>query len=169
MHGLNLKGKIMRALLLSVVSIVAFANSAVAQIENPFANVLKSPTELKVIENDDPQTVLLKKTFNASHREMRVRYNLWFQDIGDINVLLQSIERLHKFRLEIGPTTSEISFVEQKLAFAKELETHCEKANSKANFESIRAINEASANAFRIRAELELLKLTSAANTVPKK
>ena len=169
MHGLNLKGKIMRALLLSVVSIVAFANSAVAQIENPFANVLKSPTELKVIENDDPQTVLLKKTFNASHREMRVRYNLWFQDIGDINVLLQSIERLHKFRLEIGPTTREIAFVEQKLAFAKELETHCEKANSKANFESIRAINEASANAFRIRAELELLKLTSAANTVPKK
>ncbi len=154
-----LKDKLMRLILLAVVATLAFPISALAQSANPFANVLNSPAVLKVAENDDQQTGLLKQCFNAAHNEMRIRYNYWLQGISEIDGLLASIDRLHKLRVEIVSTASELEFVEQKLAFVKEIESQCAKANSKAKFEALREINEASASAFRMRVELELAKL----------
>lgn len=159
----------MRFFILALVMIVAFANSAAAQIENPFADVLKRPIEIEVVDTDSQQTTLLKQSFRAAHKEMRIRYNYWLQGVGEIDGLLQSIDRLHKMRLEAGPGASELAFVEQKLAFAQEIETQCEKANSKAKYEAIREIDEASATAFRIRTELEIVKLKAVFGSLPKK
>jgi hypothetical protein len=155
----------MRFFILAVISIPAFSNSAFTQIKNPLADVLMTPAEIKLVDSDDRETTLLKQSFNAAHHEMRIRYNYWLQDIGDIAGLLHSIDRLHELRLAIGPATSELEFLEQKLAFAKELETHCEKANSKAKSEAVRQIDEASTKAFRIRTELEIARLKKVAIT----
>ena len=124
----------MRSFILAVMLIVVFANSAVAQIENPFADVLKESAEIEVVDSDSLETTLLKHSFNAADKEMRIRYNYWCQGVGEIDGLLQSIDRLHKIRLEVGPAASELAFVEQKLAFAKEIETQCAKARSKAKY-----------------------------------
>ena len=159
----------MRFILLIAVSTFVLANSAYAQIHNPLADVLRSPSELKVAESDDQPTALMKRCFNAAHKEMRVRYNYWLQDIGEIDGFLASIERLHKIRIEMGPATNEITFVEQKLAFAKEIESLCEKANSKTKREALRQINEASTAAFRVHTELELAKLKIASASNPQK
>ena len=83
--------------------------------------------------------------------------------------MIHSIDRLQKIRLEVGPDTNEIAFVQQKLAFIKEIETQCEKGISKAKHEVLREINEASAKAFRIRTELDLAKLKRVAMSLPKK
>ncbi len=149
----------MRLILLAVVATLAFSISAHAQNENPFDDVLNTPAVLKVAENDDQKAGLRKQCFNAAHNEMRIRYNYWLQGIGEIDGLLASIAQFHKLRAEIGPTASEIEFVEQKLAFVKEIESHCAKANSKAKFEALRQINEANVVALRLRVELELVKL----------
>ncbi len=159
----------MRFFILAVTLTVAFANSAVAQIENPFADVLKRAAEIEVVDTDGRHTTLLKQSFNTAHKEMRIRYNYWLQGVGEIDGLLQSIDRLHKIRLEVGPAANELAFVEQKLAFAREIETQCAKANSKAKYEAIREIDEASATAFRIRAELEIEKLKAVVGSLPTK
>ena len=159
MHPPYLKVKLMRIFILAVVSIIAFSKPVIAQVENPFADVLKTPVEIKVTDSDDRHAALLKQSFNAAHKEMRIRYNYWIQDVGEIDGLLNSIDRLHKIQLEIDPATSELAVVQWKLAFAKEIETQCEKESSKAKYEAIRQINEASAKAFRIRTELDLVKL----------
>ena len=157
----------MRFFILAMVAMVVFADAAVAQHENPFADVLLKSTKIEVVDTDDEQTVLLKQSFNAAHREMRLRYNYWRQGVGEIDGLLGSIDRLHKLRLEVGPAGSEVAFVEQKIAFAMEIESHCKKENSKAKYEAIRDIDEASAMAYRIRAELELAKLRGVAGSLP--
>ena len=162
-------GKFMRFPLYFVAAVIGFSSSAVAQIDNPFADVLARPAEIKVLDTDDEQTRLLKQCFNAAHNEMRQRYNYWLQDVGDIDGFLHSIDRLHKIRIEISPDTSEIACVQQKLAVIREIEAHCEKGNSKAKYESLRVINEASANAFRIRTELELAKLKRVTTSSPEK
>jgi hypothetical protein len=159
----------MRFFILVVALIVSSSNSAVAQIENPFADVLKRSTEIEVVDTDGQQTALLKQSFNAAHKEMRIRYNYWLQGVGEIDGLLQSIDRLHNIRLEVSPAASELAFVEQKLGFAREIETQCEKANSKAKYAAIREIDEASATAFRIRAELQIVKLKAVVGSLPTK
>ncbi len=50
----------MRFLILPVVSIIAVSDSALAQGENPFADVLRRPTVIQVLNADDVQTKLLK-------------------------------------------------------------------------------------------------------------
>jgi len=159
----------MRFLILPVVSIIALSNSALAQGENPFADVLRRPTVIEVLDADDVQTKLLKQCFNAAHNEMRFRYNYWQQDIGDIDCFLQSIERLHKMRLAVSPDLSEIACVQQKLAFIKDIESQCAKGNSRAESEAVREINEASVTAFRVRTELEIAKLKYVAPSSPEK
>lgn len=115
------------------------------------------------MENDDERTTLLKRCYNAAHNEMRLRYNYWLQDVGEIDAFLASIDRLHKIRIEVGPATNEVAFIEQKLSFAKEIEALCEKANSKTKNEALREINEASVSSFRLHIKLELAKLKLAA------
>lgn len=150
----------MRTILLTIIATLAFSTSAFAQSENPFNDALNRPVVL-LVENDNKPTTLLKRSFNAAHNEMRIRYNYWLQGIGEIEGLLTSIDQLHRLRVEIGPTASELEFIGQKLAFVKEVESHCEKVNSKAKYEAIRQIDEASVAAFRMRIELELVKLKS--------
>lgn len=161
----------MRSILLAIVlgglSTMALPISLRAQSENPFETVLRLPMILKVAENDEPQSKLAKLCFNAAHKEMRIRYNYWTQGISEIEGLLASIDRLHKLHLQIGPIANELEFVEQKLAFVKEIESRCEKANSKAIFEALREIDEASVAAFRIRLELELANLKIASGPPP--
>jgi len=169
MHRLSAKGKVMRFFILVLVLMVSLANSAVAQIENPFADVLKRSAEIQVVDTDSQQTTLLKQSFNAAHKEMRIRYNYWLQGIGEIDGLLQSIDRLHNIRLEVGPAANELAFVEQKLVFAREIETQCEKANSKEKSKAIREIDEATATAFRIRAELQIVKLKAVVGSLSSK
>ncbi len=65
----------MRFFILAVTLIVAFADSAIAQIENPFADVLKTAAEIEVVDSDGRHTTLLKQSFNSAHKEMRIRYN----------------------------------------------------------------------------------------------
>jgi len=158
----------MRFFILVLVLMVSLANSAVAQIENPFADVLKRSAEIQAVDTDSQQTTLLKQSFNAAHKEMRIRYNYWLQGIGEIDGLLQSIDRLHNIRLEVGPAANELAFVEQKLGFAREIETQCEKANSKKT-KAIREIDEATATAFRIRAELQIVKLKAVVGSLSSK
>lgn len=75
-------------------------------------------------------------------------YNVWQQDMGDIDGFLQSIERLHKMRLAVSPDLSEIARVQQKLVFIKGIEWRCVKGNSRAESEAVRKINEASVTDF---------------------
>ena len=159
----------MRFLILPVMAIITFSNSALTQGENPFAEVLRRPTVIEVLDADDVQTKLLKQCFNAAHNEMRLRYNYWQQGIGDIDCFLQSIERLHKMRLEVSPDLGEIACVQQKLAFIEDIESQVAKGNSNAEYEAVREINEASVTAFRVRTELEIAKLKYVAPSAPEK
>ncbi len=159
----------MRLSLYFVMAVIGLSSSVEAHVDNPFADVLARPTEIKVLDTDDEQTRLLKQCFNAAHNEMRQRYNYWLQGIGDIDGFLNSIDRLQKARIEISPDTSEIVCVQEKLAFIREIEAQCKKENSKAKYESIRVINEASAKAFRVRTELELAKLKRVIKSSPDK
>jgi hypothetical protein len=63
----------MRFFILAVTLIVAFANSAVAQIENPFADVLKRAAEIEAVDTDGRHTTLLKQSlafpFVSQHLE----------------------------------------------------------------------------------------------------
>lgn len=159
----------MRIFVFVAVLIPAFSGPTFAQIKNPYADVLQRPTTIAVNDNDSQQTTLLKRSFNAAHNEMRIRYNYWLQGVGEIGGLLSAIERFHQTRLEVGPAASEIAFVEQKLTFARRIETQCKKEKSKARKESLRAIDEASAIAFRIRTEQMVFKLKSVAGSLPVK
>lgn len=159
----------MRIPLLFVAAVIGFSSSVGAQIKNPFANILGRPAEIKVLDTDDEQARLLKQCFNAAHNEVRQRYNYWLQGIGEIDGFLHSIDRLQSIWIEVSPDTGEIACVKQKLAFIKKIETQCEKGNSKAKYEALRVINEASVIAFRVRTELELAKLKRVTPSSPKK
>ena len=118
----------MRFILLVVVATLAFSTSILAQSENPFDDALDRKAVLKVAENDNQPASLLKRSINAAHNEMRIRYNYWVPGIGEVDGLIASIDQLHRLRGEIDTTTSELEFIEQKLRFVKEVESHCEKA-----------------------------------------
>ncbi len=107
---IQLERKMLRFILLVAASTFVLGNFAGAQVNNPFADVLKSPSELKVDEKDDEPTALMKRCFNAAHNEMRIRYNYWLQDVGEIDGFLASIERLHKVRIEMGPANGRSDF-----------------------------------------------------------
>ena len=132
-------------------------NCAIGQEENPFGDILNRPTTIDILDTDDKLTILLKRSYNATHAEIRSRYNYWLQGIGELSALLDAIDRFHSLRIETAPKRNARRSSEQKLAFAEEIERQC--ATSKVRFEAIREINQRAATAYRISVELELERL----------
>ena len=143
----------------AVVIMILAANPSLGQQVDPYSSILQAPTEIQRSATDEKTIALLKEGYNATHVEIRTRYNYWLQGVGEISGLLDSINRFHSLRLEIEGKANVRRFAEQKLAFAKKIEAQTAKGRSKANFESIRQIDVCSARAFRIAAELELERL----------
>lgn len=151
----------MKTLLLVLMTLPAWCTSASAQVENPFDNVLGRSQQMQPAAEDNRVTALLKQNFTAAHKEMRYRYNYWQQDIGGIDALLQSADRLHAICLQLTPAKKR-QLLEQKLAFVKELELRCAKDVTRTNSAALREINEASVAARRLAIELEIEQLAIA-------
>ena len=143
----------------AVVIVLLATSPSIGQQVDPYSSILQSPTEIQRSDNDDRLTLLLKESYNATHTEIRTRYNYWLQGVGEISGLLDSIKRFHSIRLELEAKADKRKFVEQKLAFAKTIEAQTAKGKSKARYEAIREIEECSARAFRIATELGLEEL----------
>ena len=143
----------------AAVIVILAANPSLGQQFDPYSSILQAPTEIQRSDTDKRMMALLKEGYNATHVEIRTRYNYWLQGLGDISGLLDSINRFHLLRLEIEGEPDVRRFAEQKLAFAKEIEAQTARGKSKAKFEAIREIDECSTRAFRIAAELELERL----------
>jgi hypothetical protein len=136
-------------------------NSAYAQEDNPFANILKTKTELKSVGTDDKVTELLKQSYNATHAEIRTRYNYWLQGVGEFDGLLDSINRFQSIRVEVEGKPDARRFAEQKVSFAKEIEKQSDTAKSNGHLAAQGDIDKRAATSFRLAAELEVERLKS--------
>jgi hypothetical protein len=155
----------MRHFAFAFICIVASDNCAFAQEENPFKDILKAPAELKIAEDDDKPTALRKQLYNAAHAEIRTRYNYWLQGVGEIDGLLDSVNRFHNVREEIEPKSDPRRNLEQKIAYFLELEkqsTTIQLTNAKLH--AHREIDKREATSFRIAAQLELERLKKSAS-----
>ncbi|QDT88819.1 hypothetical protein [Gimesia algae] len=143
----------------AIVIVILAASPSMGQQADPYSTILQSPSEIERSDTDDRTIMLMKESYNATHTEIRTRYNYWLQGVGEISGLLDSVKRFHLIRLEIEGKADKRKFVEQKLAFAKTIEAQTAKGKSKAEYEALREIEKCSARAFRIAVELELERL----------
>jgi hypothetical protein len=142
-----------------LVAFVALHWSAV-QAADPFVDILNQVTEIGPAAADEKTTALLKQGYNATHAEIRVKYNYWLQGTGSADGLIAAIDRFHALRLEIEPGIDRRECARQKLAFAREIEKRCPETRSQNKYQALCEIDEAAAKSFRLAAELEFERLS---------
>lgn len=77
---------------------------------------------LQVLETESELEGLRKKSFNATHKEIRARINLWRQELASIDGVIDSIKRLQKLRLAMEPMPDELAFAKEELELASHLD-----------------------------------------------
>jgi hypothetical protein len=148
----------MRLFSLAIVVAAAF-HGGIARGEDAYSDILLRPTVLAPDAGDDKAAALLKELFNATHAEVRIKYNYWQQGVGNADGLIDAIERFHTVRLEREPMGDHHEFLRQQIAFVKKLEGECPGTKSNSKYQALVEIDEAALKSFRLASELALTRL----------
>ena len=125
--------------------------------------VLVRDQPLKVGENEDQVTKLMKKRYNAALDELRTRFNFWIQSEGRLAQICDNADRVVSSRMEIeSQAADKIRLLKQKLNFAMVVERRTVAlAKTKSRAQNI--LDQKFARYYRLNVEIELARVSKRA------
>jgi hypothetical protein len=124
--------------------------------EKDWPDMAKS-VQIKIEDSHNEMEKLQIRLLKATNDELRHRYTFWLQGIGNIDGLINAIDRYHNARIDVNPTANVDALLAEKLDLAIRIEKQ-----AKILSEEKRGAEHASAPiatyAYRISVDLDIAK-----------
>lgn len=106
---------------ITIIFIVFHLTGTLAAQDIPTTPKILRLENVEVPETDTAINKLRKKSFNATRNELHARINLWSQEIFSIDGVIDSMERIHKLRIDIETMPDEFQLAVDKAEAAEYL------------------------------------------------